>query len=591
MKQRITGILHTRRSRLAALLAAAALLLSPAGAAAASGQQGPPHIESAAASAAGFLTHPTGAAHLTGIPTDYEYAQLVYFSGVPAVMDEEIVKHTQLGAERWAHVRIPAADGETALSGYTPMENFVRQSDAPAFEPFPKGALHGGKLTGMAALYVDNGLTNAVLNTFPDGTQLSVLGFTKTHYHVDIEGQKGFVPRESVRFEGRDLERVRAAEPEYYDSITPGREADYEAMDRRLQELTDKYGDINEWSIPMRAKWSQEQIEAGTLDASPDIWVHLMPGEGDLTEDEARALADKALADQGVDPASFPKVFSYYYVENGRRGQPHWQFTYRAAAGHPDHVVRLDKQGAVEETRAIESLGGPYIYELDSLLNGRVVMPAADEITNTQAADKAWETFAAAIPCHKARDAYDMTAALREQDRARYWMVTIQEKPSEPGENIWYAYHVALRAANGVPLYATDGDSYLESVKSYGLLRKQEAMEKEKGPLFTWSLEDKAALYPDLYALPREGHLTQQQAWDIAVEALKAQKGWTDDLLKEWKPYFFLARPESELPLRWDIQVYTEKAITEGDLDGYFVCVDAVTGEVLWVYGPGETNG
>ena len=81
----------------------------------------------------------------------------------------------------------------------------------------------------------------------------------------------------------------------------------------------------------MRARWSQEQLEADTLSDSPDIWVHLMPGQDDLTEEAARALADKALAGKDADPAAFLDVRSYYYVRNGERDNRQRQFSSGAA--------------------------------------------------------------------------------------------------------------------------------------------------------------------------------------------------------------------------------------------------------------------
>ena len=50
-----------------------------------------------------------------------------------------------------------------------------------------------------------------------------------------------------------------------------------------------------------------------------------MPGQDDLTEEAARALADKALAGKDADPAAFLDVRSYYYVRNGERDKRLWQ--------------------------------------------------------------------------------------------------------------------------------------------------------------------------------------------------------------------------------------------------------------------------
>ena len=594
MKKRITNILDMGHKRYGALLLAAVLLMSSLGVLAAS-DNAPSSPTAERQATKGYLTSPHGMIHVTGIPTDYDYPQMVYFSGVPVLMDELIHKETQFGFEDWIHISVPAGADETVMAGYTLLSNFVSAAEAPdSFYPFPTVTLNGDSITGTASLYLNNGLTNDVLGSYPNGTELTVLGFTRTHYQVLLDGHQGFVPRENVRMEGEGKSRITGAEPAHYDSHTPGREADYEAMNRRFQELTDTYGDINLWSIPMRARWSQEQIEADTLSDSPDIWVHLMPGQDDLTEEAARALADKALTGKDADPAAFLDVRSYYYVRNGERDKRLWQFSYRGGPDELGWVVQLNQAGEVVELRSFEDPGSPYPYDIISLSSGQVVQPQDGELTNTQAADIAWQRFAESYAEHNARDQYDITAALRTLYNMRYWVISIKDKPTGKHlEEYWYTFDVVLRASTGAIMYATSGEEYRSQMQEFDRIDQQIELEKERGPLFTWSLEDKAALYPGSYAVPQEGQMTQEQAWEIGVKALKEQKGWTDDLLTEWTPYYFFVLPDEGLglPLRWDIQIYNNEKLAQNDLVGYYVCVDATNGDILWVYGPGETNG
>jgi len=593
MKKRITNILDMGHKRYGALLLAAVLLMSSLGVLAASDSapdNAPSSPTAERQATKGYLTSPHGMIHVTGIPTDYDYPQMVYFSGVPVLMDELIHKETQFGFEDWIHISVPAGADETVMAGYTLLSNFVNAAEAPdSFYPFPTVTLNGDSITGTASLYLNNGLTNDVLGSYPNGTELTVLGFTRTHYQVLLDGHQGFVPRENARMEGEGKSRITGAEPAHYDSHTPGREADYEAMNRRFQELTDTYGDINEWSIPMRARWSQEQIEADTLSDSPDIWVHLMPGQDDLTEEKARALAEK-----DVDPAAFLDVRSYYYVRNGERDKRLWQFSYRGGPDETGWVVQLNQAGEVVELRSFDDPGSPYPYDIVSLSSGQVVQPQDGELTNTQAADIAWQRFAESYAEHNARDQYDITAALRTLHNMRYWVISIKDKPTGKHlEEYWYTFDVVLRASTGAIMYATSGEEYRSQMQEFDRIDQQIELEKERGPLFTWSLEDKAALYPGSYAVPQEGQMTQEQAWEIGVKALKEQKGWTDDLLTEWTPYYFFVLPDEGLglPLRWDIQIYNNEKLAQNDLVGYYVCVDATNGDILWVYGPGETNG
>ena len=248
--------------RVSGFLAAVMLLcVTFTGMAAAQGQTGIRPTK--AVQEAGFLTSETGIIHLTFAPTDYEYPQVVYFAGVPVVMDVMIHKDSSDANKDWIHVLVTAGDGETTLSGYTLYENFVRQDPAALLPPFPHAKLAGGSVTGTTALYRDNGITQDVLEVFANGSELQVMGFTRTHFQVLIDGRRGFVPRDAVQATGEDEIRIKAAEPAFYDSMIPGMEAAYDRMNARLEELMDKYGDINEWTIPLRAQWSQEQIEAG----------------------------------------------------------------------------------------------------------------------------------------------------------------------------------------------------------------------------------------------------------------------------------------------------------------------------------------
>ncbi len=590
MKKRITNILDMGTKRFGAVLTAFVLLCATfAGLAAPEGQDDFHPTERV--TEAGFLANETGVIHLNSVPTDYEYAQVVYFTGVPVIMDEIIHKQTQYGVEDWIHFTVPAGSGETVMSGYTPFENFVKQDKAALLTPFPRGELRGDTLTGTVPLYRDNGITKDVLGVFANGTQVQVMGFTMTHYQVIVDGRRGFVPRDALTAAGDDQARIKAAEPQYYDSLIPGMEAAYERINTRLETLTNQYGDINEWPIPLRAQWSQEQIEAGTLDQNPDIWVHLMPGQGDLTEETARGRADAELIAKGLDPKAYLQVFSYYFVRNGERDKRLWQFTYRGGPDNTDWVVQLNQQGEVVEFRSIENAGSPFPYGLDGLMEGAVVKPLPDEITNQQAADIAWDLFTRAYPEHQARETYDMRAALRASNNMRAWVITIALRSGDGMNNFMeLVFHAALRASTGAVVYSSDAEMYAESVGDFQRFTKQMDMEKTRGPLMTWSLEDKALLYPEIYLVPGEGQMTQEEAWAIAEEALKEQKGWTDEHTKTYTPYFFFCKPTDDLPLRWDIQVLTE-GIAEGNMDGFYVCVDATNGDILWVYGPGDTNG
>lgn len=369
-----------------------------------------------------------------------------------------------------------------------------------------------------------------------------------------------------------------------------------EAMLDRYFELLAKYGDINEWTIPLRAQWSQEEIAAGTLDENSGVWVNLMPGEDDLTEAEARALADKALAEKGVNPDAFLQVLSFYYAYDCQRL---WQFTYQGGPDDTGRVVKLNPQGEVVDISAFEAPGSPYIYDLLDLVNGQIVQPQDDELTNAQAADIAWQHFAKFYAEHRARDQYNIVAALRALDTTRYWIITIQDDPTgQPAGQYLHPFDVAVRASTGFIMCSTEFDMYRALLAESARSKQREALEKEKGPFFTWSLEEQAALYPENYAVPQPGQMTQEQAWNIAVQALKQHNVWTEDLLTDWVPYYSFVLPEegASIPLRWEVNIVNKDELTQliaGSmeyLDGYYISIDATTGDILWLYTPGDSD-
>ena len=220
MKKRITNILDMGHKRYGALLLAAVLLMSSLGVLAAS-DNAPSSPTAERQATKGYLTNPHGMIHVTGIPTDYDYPQMVYFSGVPVLMDELIHKETQYGFEDWIHITVPAGADETVMAGYTLLSNFVSAAEAPdSFYPFPTVTLNGDSITGTASLYLNNGLTNDVLGSYPNGTELTVLGFTRTHYQVLLDGHQGLCRAKMCGWRARANPHHRA-EPAHYDSHTP----------------------------------------------------------------------------------------------------------------------------------------------------------------------------------------------------------------------------------------------------------------------------------------------------------------------------------------------------------------------------------
>lgn len=113
-------------------------------------------------------------------------------------------------------------------------------------------------------------------------------------------------------------------------------------------------------------------------------------------------------------------------------------------------------------------------------------------------------------------------------------------------------------------------------------------LENEKGRLFTWSLEDKHLYAPDIWGLPGEKDMTQEQALAIAMQCLTDRFGMQESELANWKPYY---RFDITQGPRWIVEFFTEEIIASDTLTGYSVTIDAITGDIIEAWAPGEQNG
>lgn len=590
MKKRIESILDPRVKRFGAALTALALLVTALGGLAA------PDTPASAYSNTAYLFSPSGTVNLCMIPTDYDYPQSVYFNGTQVEVMEVIDKESQYGTDTWAKVAVRVNDSETVISGYTPAIYLRAREDLKEIPPQPLADLAG---EGDVTIWRDNGLTEKTLGTLPGGTRVRVLGFTKTHYHVLAEGRHGFVLKEQLLGTKGNKRWLRSAEPNHYTNVGPGYEDRYRAMTEEYQALTDKRGDINSWTLAQRAAWTQREIDEGFLDDDPMTWINLMPAAGDVQEAEARAIADKALADRDVPLDSFGQVFTFYYATVAQPDAPTWQFSYQGLTGQHTYIVFLDKAGSVTEVRKadITPEGSGYYDKISwYMYESAPAQPREGDIAREQAIDSAWQAFEAAYaPANGNRDSYKAAATLRSLDSTRFWVVLLYDAKKDDSamdidtytDLVYPGFYVAVGAAGGEALAHTDIDWYKEAVEDDERLDRLQALEKERGPFFTWTLEQKAELYPEYNTLPGEGHLTREEALAIAVKNMAEQHGIEDIAAAGLTPYFFFL-PD---PPRWQIHMLTEAALTDSNLSGYYIELDATTGEILFSYSPDETNG
>lgn len=369
-----------------------------------------------------WLDNMEGFSSLCWLPTDYDIPQSVYFNGVRVQVLDRIYKWTYNGMEEWASVTVTVRSDETAITGKTLYANLAFERPA---RQFPVGILQGESITNMVRVYLDNGHTKETVDILKNGTEVDVLGLMKGFYHVLTQGKRGFVAEGDLKLSRESKAAVRAATPEQYDSIGPGYEKKYSAFSEEVDRLYAFYGDRSMWPMELRAKVSQIELDSGFMDENPLTWVHIMPGEEDLTPKEARGFADTAMARAGHHAKDFSSVYTYYFAEMGNLSEPIWQFYYEAEIGGYNYAVRLDRQGAVTEIRKLDLTRfdneGRDIYDL-MLTGHEKEIPMEGDLTEDQARDIAWEYYARRTNGVAKKDNCFLSAHFRRVGRLRYWL-------------------------------------------------------------------------------------------------------------------------------------------------------------------------
>ena len=124
------------------------------------------------------------------------------------------------------------------------------------------------------------------------------------------------------------------------------------------------------------------------------------------------------------------------------------------------------------------------------------------------------------------------------------------------------------------------------SIEEYAA--QMEKLVAEKGPEWTWSLEDKAEYLGDAYGLPGEGDLAEEEAIRIAGEAVIEAYGISADELSKYTPcLYFYVQDEEFAPPFWFVNFYDD---VENPVNAYSAVIAAKTGEVLQTYGPEDVS-
>jgi len=547
-----------------------------------------------------ILNSYAGSANMCTATTSYDWPQGTYYNGVQVKVLEthtmmNNVHFTEDPSVTWAKVQIGAHYQSEGATGWMPLPALVHEQNVLGELPsLPTAVLKTNSDTGAVTVYTQNDRSSAVLAAVSAGTKVKLLGRLRDFYHVELENKKqGFVEIAYVQVDEACQQYVKACEPAHYDQIQPGQKEKYEEYMAKQDEFWQKYGDSNEWPLEVRAARTQLQLAYG-FDCEEGNQMHILPGEGDMTEDEARKIANAYVKENfGMGAENYYKQTVYFYYFVGQEETRIWGFTYFANAGLNNCWVRLNAQtGEIIEARKLDFVSsGPDIKENTSYSKDEIgyyydtgitisYPEEEDEAVKAAAKQTAVETFMRVYPEYGDMALYDVNVLMQHDNKGFKWYLVQIANVGEYST----VFEVVVTLEDEPRVLHTDAARYAENAKAVQKMIERAELEKTRGPFITWTLEEQHAWKPDTHGLPTDGMISADDAQYIARNALVEGGYLTEEELKGFLMFnSFYVRHDPE----WRIQFYTHEAVVSGQLDGYHVLINPRTGDVIDIWGPG----
>lgn len=363
--------------------------------------------------------------------------------------------------------------------------------------------------------------------------------------------------------------------------------------------------DIYQRAVQMQEKFRKDGcFLTWSLEDQKAMWPELLalPEEGDLSMDDARTAARQALQrETGLSDRFFDRHHAYLMLENStiasRRKAWHVAFALPEDLPNgslvPTNIYGFNVWVDAANGQMLE-LSTPrdmafcaHFYQYDDG-TGTTTLPMgpAEEIarglpcpvtgfaiSRDKAEEIAREAILKACPELNVQD-YMASFSHVLQHMQEYFVVTLENDGAK-------TLTVAMRNDGTVAAHTAPEKPAAGS-----------AFSPEKGQeVIHWALsvEGKAASMPDTYALPKEGELTEKEAVDIAVQALKKHYALTDADIAQLVPTSGI---NVHTTRRWEINFFPKEQV-ENNLysDSYWVDIDIITGDLLCYHSPSESNG
>ena len=559
----------------------------------------------------------SAAGNLCSMTTDYDWPMGTYFNGMEVTVDELSIMGnnapmlTDARMIYWAHVTISPGEDNGGAQGWIPLSALTFADEIIGEVPsLPQGTVTTAAATGYANLYAGCDLSGRVLTTVRKGERVTLLGRFLAFYHVRLQnGACGFMPLENVALDEVARALADSVIPANYDTTQPGQVVKYDEYMEYIANFYDLHGDNNEWDLETRA-----QLAAYKMNYPFDslTWIDIIPGENDLPEEQALALAKDYIHEHfNVEEKDILHILRYFFYYPEDPDAHVWYFRFGTRAGMRDCGVYLDQQGnAIKDfladyvNRAEDPQPVPGKDTIDYYKQYSAVQEVEEDTQNLKG--RAWELYQQANPDAGAQENYVLTL-VKCADKASqdympegWYRVTVHPIYREAENFTYLDYEVYFV---GEQFFADDVQEYRDRLAEMKALDAIRNLEAQMGPFYTWSYEDKAKYAPELgwdseYALPAEGDITEQQAIGLAQRAL-AERGLLplNALVNDYEYYtsYTMLYPDGQLDgamWAWRIDFYDHATLDAaqhgiGALDGYIVWLNPATGEVADIWCPG----
>ena len=379
----------------------------------------------------------------------------------------------------------------------------------------------------------------------------------------------------------------------------------YDEFMNHITALWDEYGDSNEWPLEIKAKATQIRLDYG-FDADLPA-RNILPGEGDMTLEQATAFADAHIKERyGMTEADFVyRRYSFYY-EPDAPDVHLWNVYYVARTGLRNCAVTFNQQGEILRDFQNSYTNGSGPDDLDMKQPGYYIdygkpMAYAEDDEARAALDTAWQTLEATVD----------DGQFRQEDYTVRQELCRDICPDNDGSLTWWRFTFCRddeEAEFYVIVVRGDEERVISSnAEDYAYNRRYEAASKRmaqeealRGPYYTWSVEEKAEAASWAHeanaVLPTKQDIPQKKAQEIALAYAVKQTGDKLEKLANLPCYFYFETAEwyeniNPAKTIWRVDINISHGYDEGMVDYLSVIMDSRSGEILEYWDSRVSNG